>query len=630
MGTLRKIKLNAITAIISLLQLLVFTNPLLLVANTISDNFKPDETPIIRAIQVESPGSPMAGYIGCKIIITGINFIDVTAVLVNKSPVPTLDYTVVNEGTITFNAIAATGFIEVLTRANGGAIYATPYTNLGYITASSGNWNQDSTWLNKKVPPNLQDAAITIAHTVKATSGILNVGELTITKTGDLKVSATLNLYGNCINKGNLDTEGTLRMHPKSLFKGNTPVYSYSSVLQYKGYKGEVRDEWIGNGTSAGAGTPSSVILSDDAEIKIASGKRSLESGITIGDNCTLTLDSSDITVGGNWNKSDSAIFNPGSGNITFRGSNNQKIIGNNTFNSITINNSDEVAFLGPTSISGTLNFILGKIILKENDLTMQPGATLKGYNNRRYIVTTSTGKLWQKTHTAGIVYPIGNKSYNPVTFNTVATDSYGIRVVDSILPAFDKEKMINRMWAISTLSTTASLNISAQYNRADRGKHFDTSKPIMGFYGNGWNTKEAVLTETENAVTASATNLAMQSKEQYLLIGNVSDIKEAVPEPVVVTTKEPEPESHAEIPFNVTIRPNPFTTNTKIIVTSPDTEKTIKIYDATGNLMLTEILQGTGVQRITVGDDFPSGVYTAVVLTKNNKKTKTIRFIKR
>lgn len=594
--------------------------------NAIRDSFVEEKIPIIRAVSVDSPGANMAGYVGCKVIISGVNFIEVTGVFVDEIPVALSDYTVINESTIIFTAIPATGFVEVKTRYNGSALFGTKYINLGYITADSGNWNNDSTWLNKKVPPNESDTTVTIAHAVKIAGGIIKVGTLNINKPGELLLTAVLESYGEIVNKGNFNIEGMLRINEKSNYSGNSPIYTYSSVLQYKGYKGDVKDEWIGNGLSAGSGTPSAVVLSNGAEVRIPNRKISLESGIVIGDKCTFSLNSSELAIGGSWNKSGSAIFEQGVGNIIFRGSEKQEIIGDNIFANITVNNSKGVFLLGSTVISGTLSFILGKIILKDNDLTLQEGATIKGYNNRRYVVTSQKGKLWQNTFN-NVVYPVGNASYNPVIFQSNANSIYGVRVVDSLPSVFDKEKMINKMWAVS-VPDNKKINISVQYNRVDRGKNFDATNTVMGFYDSGgWNPNKAFLTEDDGLTMASIENLDLTG-ERYLVVGNPTKIKGAA-EPIVVTSaKEEEPQFNSDKPLSVVVRPNPFTTQTNIMINSADAEKTVKIYDAEGKLVLTETTKGAGQQRIILGKDLPTGVYTAIVITSSNRKT--IRIIKR
>lgn len=607
---------------------ILFFNFLLLISTSIfaTNTIKKEDQTIIRAVSVESPGENMSGYVGCRVMVTGINFKEVIGVFVDQIPIEITDYTVLSENSIIFTAIAATGFVEVKTKYNGGALYGTKYVNLGYITAAAGNWNNDSTWLNKKVPPSGQDALITIAHVVKLGTGIVKVGSLSINKTGDLTLSSVLELHGGALNKGGLNVEGALKMCEKSSYKGNSPVYTYSSVLQYKGFKGDVNDEWKGNGLSAGLGTPSSIVLIDGAEVRVPSGKLSLESGMTIGDKCTLSLNASEITIGGSWNKSDSAVFEPGIGSVIFRGSEKQEIIGSNTFANMTINSSKGVTVVGSTSISGTLNFILGKVMLKNNDLTLLEGATIKGYNNRRYVVTSQKGKLSQFA-LKDMVYPIGNASYNPVVFGSAPKGSYGIRVVDSLPSVFDKEKMINKMWAVS-VADTKKINISANYNRGDRGKNFDPANPVMGFYGGGgWNTNKALLTEADGLNTASAEDLDVNG-EQYLIIGNPAEIKAVVAPVPVAEIKADEPQVNSDKPFSVVVRPNPFVTQTNIMINSPDVEKTVKIYDAEGKLVLTETIQGAGQQRIILGKDLPTGVYTAIVITSSSRKT--IRIIKR
>ncbi|MGC4040734.1 MAG: hypothetical protein QM710_08125 [Flavobacterium sp.] len=445
---------------IAFLQLLILVNSSVFAANATIKNTAVDGVPIIKSVFVEAPGTIMAGYVGCKITLTGVNFVDITAVSINKIPIPNLNDITVGQNTIVFNAIDETGFIEIRTRYNGGAIYGTKYTSLGYITSDAGNWDNDLTWFNKSVPPNTEKTAITIAHQVKATSGVLNAGSLTINKGGELTLPGVFNLFGDCVNKGALNNEGVFRMQEKSNYSGKPPVYSNSSVLEYVGYKGEVKDEWNGSGKVAGAGTgiPFSVILRNNADLKISNKKLSLGSGIKIGDNCSLVLDSGEMTIGGDWEKSESATFTSNASSITFRGTDKQKVIGSNAFTNVTINGSNGVSFLGATSVSGTLNFVMGKVFLEKENLSLLPKAMITGYNNRKYIVTQSSGKLLQDAIAEGTVYPVGNKAYNPITFMATASARYGVRVKDSIPSVSNKDKMVNRVWAISGVSGKATM----------------------------------------------------------------------------------------------------------------------------------------------------------------------------
>lgn len=618
---------------IAFLQLLILLNSPVFAGNTIVKNSAVDGMPIIRSVFVEAPGITMAGYVGCKITLTGTNFVDITAVTINKIPIPNLNNIFVDQNTIIFNAIDETGFIEIRTRYNGGAIYATKYTSLGYITSDAGNWNNDLTWLNKNIPPNTENTAITIAHAVKAASGILSVGSLTINESGELTISTVFNLFGDCVNKGALSNEGIFRLQGKSSFSGKPPIYSNSSALEYVGYKGDAKDEWNGNGNGkgmgAGTGIPFSVILRNTANLRISNKKLSLGSGIKIGDNCSFILNSSSITIGGDWEKSDSATFTSNAASITFRGSDKQKVIGSNAFTNVTISNSNGIAFLGATSISEMLNFIVGKVFLEKENFTMMTKAIVTGYNNRRYIVTQSSGKLLQDALTEGTVYPVGNKAYNPITLKTIFSVNYGVRVTDSLPYNLNKDKMINRAWVISGVSgKTMIKEVTAQYNRGEAGKNFDKTIPVMGFLNNGWETNKAVLTDVVTSTTISVKNLAKAADEEYLIIGNPIETKKESAPIVATAEKEVQTYPEKEIQYNVTVKPNPFVTSTKIVITLPETAVTVKVFDAGGKLVQEEKREGSNTHTIAIGDDFPSGVYTAIVTTLS--KTKSIRIVKR
>ncbi|MGC4040733.1 MAG: T9SS type A sorting domain-containing protein [Flavobacterium sp.] len=168
----------------------------------------------------------------------------------------------------------------------------------------------------------------------------------------------------------------------------------------------------------------------------------------------------------------------------------------------------------------------------------------------------------------------------------------------------------------------------SVQYNRGETGKAFDKTVPVMGFFNNGWETNKAVLTEAGTSITVSVKDLAITTDEQYLIIGNPVEAKKEAGPAAAAAVNESKPEPEKEIQYNVTVKPNPFVTNTKIIITLPETAVTVKVFDARGKLVQEEKREGSGTHTIAVGDDFPSGVYTAVVTT--HSKTKSLRIVKR
>lgn len=137
----------------------------------------------ITSFSVAAPGSGSSGYVGNTITLTGTGFTGASSLSVGGTSVGT--FTVVNDNTITFAAIHASGTIS-MTSPVGTATSATAYTNLGYISTQNGDWNTASTWLGGGIP--VASAPVAIAHQVTTNTLVTNTaGALQILSGGQLQ-----------------------------------------------------------------------------------------------------------------------------------------------------------------------------------------------------------------------------------------------------------------------------------------------------------------------------------------------------------------------------------------------------------------------------------------------------------
>ncbi|PWA03898.1 hypothetical protein, partial [Flavobacterium psychrotolerans] len=146
--------------------------------------------PSITSFAVAAPGSGTSGYVGNVVTVTGTGFTGVSSVKVGGSGGTTVStFTVVNDTTITFPAIEASGTIYVL-NPSGNSTSAGSYTNLGYITtAGATNWNTAASWLGGAVPT--ANSTVTIAHALNIAAAITNTPVASVTvNTG---ITATVN-----------------------------------------------------------------------------------------------------------------------------------------------------------------------------------------------------------------------------------------------------------------------------------------------------------------------------------------------------------------------------------------------------------------------------------------------------
>ena len=141
-------------------------------------------------------------------------------------------------------------------------------------------------------------------------------------------------------------------------------------------------------------------------------------------------------------------------------------------------------------------------------DLNLAAAATLSGFDNSKYFISNSTGRLVKNSLGAvPFVYPVGNDgtTYNPLTVTQNGTvDNIGVRCLASVLQngsagsAFVKE-VVNASWAVSeTVVGGSNLAMTSQWVGTDELPGFNRAKTGISYFdGVGW--------DMTNAVTAAA-----------------------------------------------------------------------------------------------------------------------------
>jgi len=93
-----------------------------------------------------------------------------------------------------------------------------------------------------------------------------------------------------------------------------------------------------------------------------------------------------------------------------------------------------------------------------------------------------------------------------------------------------------------------------------------------------------------------------------------------------VVAPGSGRPGIKSEMAFDAIAHPNPFTDNFNIVLTGSASEVSVKVYDMTGRLL--ENTKFNSDEPISVGGNYPSGIYNVVVNQGND--VKTLRVVKR
>jgi hypothetical protein len=156
--------------------------------------------PTITSFSVSpNTGTLTSGYVGSTITVTGSGFTGVNTVKVASTTVT--NFTVVDDNTISFPAIAASGAITVQNTAGTANTGTTTYTNNGYITTQGGDYASASTWLGGSLPTG---GTVNVAHAITVSTSIVNApswlrinagGSLTFNNAAGSLTATTINIY---------------------------------------------------------------------------------------------------------------------------------------------------------------------------------------------------------------------------------------------------------------------------------------------------------------------------------------------------------------------------------------------------------------------------------------------------
>ena len=352
---------------------------------------------------------------------------------------------------------------------------------------------------------------------------ILNTG-VTRTISGNLETASGISLASG----ENLTINGITTINPNGFFS-STPIYGNASTLIYNLVSGyNVGNEWTGNATTAGAGTPQNVTLTNSS-VNAPTSIRSLAGNLNIGIGSVFNLSgaaNADLNIGGNWNNT--GTFNPNNKAVFFRGTTAQTITGITTFDYLTVNNAAGISLANSIINNLTLDFTNGKLILGTNDLTIGSGGAISNATALKYVVTNSNGQLKRTVGAADALFAVGNSAYNPITFNNTGgtSDVYGVRVADGALTtAVDNSKTVTRKWIVSeAVSGGSNLKVVAQYNSGEEDTNFIAgTAPKIGFYdGTNWTDVDAVKAGSNPYTFTSNSNISPTtlSGTQYFALG--------------------------------------------------------------------------------------------------------------
>jgi hypothetical protein len=403
----------------------------------------------------------------------------------NSSGTTTTTFTVLGDCTI--NAASGTPLVwgNSVSTASGILRVGGSFNHLsGSLSGGTTNTNR-LRFINAGVK-NVSSASTVSLTSVEVDGGVMNVGATTWNFTAPINV-----------NNG-----GTLRLSGAGNLGGNT-----GNVLIVGG--GTI--EFLGSGILVGTGI-STFNVSTSGNLLTTNPAGIASSGLT-----------GSVQCGGARTFSTAA-------NYTFNGTASQ-ITGSGFVgaNSLTINNAAGVELTAAATVTGSVNFVNGVLVIALADITLGSACAVTGAGSTRFFDTQGLAYVFRQALTSALTYHVGSVGeYNPITLtNTGTSDNIGVLVAFGPSPdALDPDKTVTMVWGIrESVAGGSSLSAVFQYNSGQEEVNFNAGvTPYVGLWdGVDWTQVGATLAGSgpfTATMSAAISNPDLTLPVQYFAIG--------------------------------------------------------------------------------------------------------------
>ena len=336
--------------------------------------------------------------------------------------------------------------------------------------------------------------------TSASSSGNRTFGHFQVDKTsGSLTLLSDIEIAGNAdITQGTFNT-GAYAFDRKNA--GGTITVSGGATFN------------IG-GTNSFPANFSTVTLDPASTVGYLGSNQAVAGGMTYGNlvldgSGTKTMPSGSATINGDLTVSGSAVMDPNGGSVILSGTGGQIITGVTSFYNLTVNDGGDITLAGDVSVSNTLTFSDGNIVLGSSDLAIGSSGTIAGASSNRYVVTNGSGSLRQVVSSSSVVFPVGtSSSYAPVTIaNAGTTDTFAVKVQGTFDNPPYGDAYVNLQWTVDeAVAGGSDATLTFQWNGSDERPTFNRSNSVYigRWTGSNWNQTLASVSGSD-PYTASA-----------------------------------------------------------------------------------------------------------------------------
>jgi hypothetical protein len=284
----------------------------------------------------------------------------------------------------------------------------------------------------------------------------------------------------------------------------------------------------------------------NQANLNITTGTVTVTGSITFSGGITaiqkITMGSGTLNVGGTFEAD--GTLTAGTGTVNFTGTNqiippytydNLTVSGSGTVNltgitvngtvtvtgtatvtlpptpisGLTVNTSNGMTLSSATTVNDTLKFLLGNLLIGNNNLTLGSTATVIGAADGKCVVTNGTGVVSKVIAAAGnFTFPVGiSTRYNPVAFTSPLGGTYTAAIVTGESPVTaNNAASCMRTW---TITGTNPANVTFTWNKTDAGASINsTSCTAWRYNGSAWTEMGGVTTGSDPTYTTTLSNV--------------------------------------------------------------------------------------------------------------------------
>lgn len=472
------------------------------------------------------------------------------------------------------------------------------------------------------------------------TTGSQTLQDLTIEldNNGSVSLGSNVTVVGMLeLNSGNLNTNGntiTAGAGAEIVLNSDATVLGTGNFNGSAGYDLTV----MGDGNvnigifGSGSGMNDLTVDLDNGTASVAIGNDITVNGTLDLMGGTLDLNGYDLTINGDVMGGVSGdISANATSNVTVNaatsttGGLNFNASGNNV-GSLTVNIQDGgmLSILSDLTITNSLAFDAGMIVLADGDLTVVSGGTITGAGISSYVATTGDGSLMlDVASNSSTTFDVGTLvDYTPatITSNNSASGMFGVHVMDQVLSngttgsvSSSVNSVVAATWFIES-DVTAGLDVDLQveWTSAMEVNGFNSDSAYISHYVNGtWDVDAAATATAEGSGRFSITRTGITSFSPFAVFDK--DASVGVRE--IAATED------------LNIFPNPAISVVNIPVTQGfEAPATIKIIDLNGATVIELSREAYEEVRVDVGS-LTDGMYLVKVV--GDDFVSTGRFIK-